>query len=73
MRPEHPTARGRRKTPRRQRAAAWAARTLALVREAGWMALLHENPGGEALDPLLGAPMEVDASCACLELANLEC
>jgi hypothetical protein len=34
----------------------------------------HEDAGGKPLDRLLGAPMEVDASCAlCLELANLEC
>ena len=40
--------------------AAWAARPLALVRESGRTALLLEDPGGEPLDRLIGAPMEVE-------------
>ena len=38
--------------------AAWAARPLALSREGGRMALLLEDPGGEPLELLIGAPME---------------
>ena len=38
--------------------AAWAARPLELVREAGRTALLLEDPGGEPLERLNGAPME---------------
>ena len=38
--------------------AAWAARPLALARESGRTALLLEDPGGEPLDRLVGAPME---------------
>jgi len=38
--------------------AAWAARPLAIVREGGRTALLLEDPGGEPLERLLGAPME---------------
>ena len=38
--------------------AAWAARPLALVREGGRTALLLEDPGGEPLERLIGAPME---------------
>jgi PAS domain S-box-containing protein len=38
--------------------AAWAARPLALVREGGRTALLLEDPGGEPLEGLIGAPME---------------
>ena len=39
--------------------AAWAARPLALVREGGRTVLLLEDPGGEPLERLIGAPMEV--------------
>jgi PAS domain S-box-containing protein len=38
---------------------AWAVRPLDLVREAGRPMLVLEDPGGEPLDRLLGAPMEV--------------
>jgi PAS domain S-box-containing protein len=38
--------------------AAWAARPLDLVREAGRTALFLEDPGGEPLERLLGEPME---------------
>jgi serine/threonine protein kinase len=37
---------------------AWAARPLALVSEGGRTALLLEDPGGEPLQRLIGAPME---------------
>src|SRR5215469_8694172 len=39
--------------------AAWAARPLDLVREAGRTMLVLEDAGGEPLELLLGAPMEV--------------
>ena len=42
---------------------AWAARPLELVHDAGRTMLLLEDAGGEPLDRLLGARMEVDASC----------
>src|SRR6516164_7969303 len=38
---------------------AWAARPLDLVRDAGRTMLVLEDAGGEPLDQLLGAPMEV--------------
>ena len=38
--------------------AAWAARPLALARQGGRTALLLEDPGGEPLERLIGAPME---------------
>ena len=38
---------------------AWAVRPLELVRERGRSMLVLEDPGGEPLDRLLGAPMEV--------------
>jgi serine/threonine protein kinase len=38
--------------------AAWAARPLALSREGGRTTLLFEDPGGEPLERLIGAPME---------------
>jgi PAS domain S-box-containing protein len=38
---------------------AWAVRPLELVREAGRTLLVLEDPGGEPLDRLLGAPMEM--------------
>jgi hypothetical protein len=38
---------------------AWAARPLELVHDAGRTMLLLEDAGGEPLDRLLGAPMEV--------------
>jgi PAS domain S-box-containing protein len=38
---------------------AWAARPLELVREQGRLMLLLEDPGGEPLERLLGAPMEL--------------
>ena len=38
---------------------AWAVRPLELVRERGRTMLVLEDPGGEPLDRLLGAPMEV--------------
>src|SRR3954470_9496504 len=38
---------------------AWAARPLALMREAGRAVLVLDDPGGEPLDRLLGGPMEV--------------
>ena len=38
--------------------AAWAARPLALSSEGGRTALLLEDPGGEPLERLIGAPME---------------
>ena len=37
---------------------AWAARPLALAHEGGRTALLLEDPGGEPLERLIGAPME---------------
>ncbi|SFC44294.1 PAS domain S-box-containing protein [Cupriavidus sp. OV038] len=40
---------------------AWAIRPLELVREAGRTALMLEDPGGEPLSRLLGAPMEIGA------------
>jgi predicted ATPase/signal transduction histidine kinase len=40
---------------------AWAVRPLELVRERGRTMLLLEDPGGEPLDRILGAPMEVGA------------
>ena len=39
--------------------AAWAVRPLELVREGGRTMLVLEDPGGEPLERLLGAPMEV--------------
>jgi PAS domain S-box-containing protein len=39
--------------------AAWAARPLELGRERGRTVLVLEDPGGEPLEPRLGAPMEV--------------
>ena len=38
---------------------AWAVRPLELVRDGGRTMLVLEDPGGEPLDRLLGAPMEV--------------
>ena len=38
---------------------AWAARPLALMRDAGRTVLVLDDPGGEPLDRLLGGPMEV--------------
>jgi PAS domain S-box-containing protein len=38
---------------------AWAARPLALMRDAGRTVLVLDDPGGELLDRLLGGPMEV--------------
>src|SRR5436309_1873538 len=38
---------------------AWAARPLALIRDAGRTVLVLDDPGGEPLDRLLGGPMEV--------------
>ena len=38
---------------------AWAVRPLELVREGGRTMLVLEDPGGEPLDRLLGAPMEM--------------
>src|SRR5438105_4360412 len=38
---------------------AWAARPLELEREGGRTMLVLEDPGGEPLDRLLGAPMEI--------------
>ena len=38
---------------------AWAVRPLELVREGGRASLMLENPGGEPLTRLLGAPMEM--------------
>ncbi|MGY3620247.1 AAA family ATPase [Bradyrhizobium sp. USDA 10063] len=38
---------------------AWAARPLALMRDAGRIVLVLDDPGGEPLDRLLGRPMEV--------------
>src|SRR5262247_1305109 len=38
---------------------AWAARPLELARDAGRTVLVLEDAGGEPLDRLLGAPMEV--------------
>src|SRR5438552_9994905 len=38
---------------------AWAARPLALMRDAGQTVLVLDDPGGEPLDRLLGVPMEV--------------
>jgi PAS domain S-box-containing protein len=40
--------------------AAWAARPLELIREGGRTTLVVEDPGGEPLELLLGAPMEVE-------------
>jgi PAS domain S-box-containing protein len=45
---------------------AWAARPLELGRDCGRTMLVLEDPGGEPLDRLLGAPMEVGR---CLRLA----
>src|SRR5277367_4795341 len=45
---------------------AWAVRPLELVRERGRTMLVLEDPGGEPLARLLGAPMEVGS---CLRLA----
>src|SRR5262245_37518916 len=39
--------------------AAWAARPLALMRDAGQTVLVLDDLGGELLDRLLGGPMEV--------------
>src|SRR3954467_3296677 len=39
---------------------AWAARPLALMRDAGRTVLVLDDPGGEPLDRLLGGPMEVE-------------
>jgi serine/threonine protein kinase len=39
--------------------AGWAVRPLALTQDQGWSRLLLEDPGGEPLDGLLGAPLEV--------------
>src|SRR5712671_7008729 len=39
---------------------AWAVRPLSLVRERGWTMLVLEDPGGEPLERLLGAPLETD-------------
>ena len=39
---------------------AWAVRPLELMREGGRTMLVLEDPGGEPLDRLLGAPMEVE-------------
>lgn len=39
---------------------AWAARPLALMRDAGRTVLVLDDPGGEPLDRLLGRPMEVE-------------
>ena len=38
---------------------AWAVRPVELVREAGRVMLVLEDPGGEPLDRLLGAPLEL--------------
>jgi serine/threonine protein kinase len=38
---------------------AWAARPLEFIREGGRIALVLEDPGGEPLDLLLSAPMDV--------------
>src|ERR1700692_1510014 len=45
---------------------AWAVRPLELIRERGRTMLVLEDPGGEPLARLLGAPMEVGS---CLRLA----
>src|SRR5258706_6432006 len=39
---------------------AWAARPLELIRERGWTMLVLEDPGGEPLEWLLGAPLETN-------------
>src|SRR4051794_32928485 len=39
---------------------AWAARPLAIMRDAGRAVLVLDDPGGEPLDRLLGVPMEVE-------------
>src|SRR6266853_6885116 len=39
---------------------AWAVRPLGLIREGGRTMLLLEDPGGEPLEHLLGAPLETD-------------
>jgi len=52
---------------------AWAARPLAFVSEGGRTALLLDDPGGEPLDRLLGAPWRWTPLAPCLELANIEC
>src|SRR5712671_671202 len=39
---------------------AWAARPLELIREGGRTMLVLEDPGGEPLERLLGAPLETD-------------
>ena len=44
----------------------WAVRPLALTQDQGRSLLLLEDPGGEPLDGLLGAPMEMGS---CLRLA----
>jgi len=41
---------------------AWAVRPLALLREEGRTVLVLEDPGGEPLERLLGAPMEVESA-----------
>src|SRR5260370_16808198 len=38
---------------------AWAVRPMALSRESGQMTLVLEDPGGETLDLLLPAPMQI--------------
>src|SRR6185369_11778073 len=45
---------------------AWAVRPVEVVREAGRIILLLEDPGGEPLDRQLGAPLEMGR---CLRLA----
>src|SRR3954447_13341718 len=47
---------------------AWAARPLALMRDAGQTVLVLDDPGGQPLDHLLGEPMEV-ARFLCLAIA----
>ncbi len=42
---------------------AWAVRPLELIREGGRTVLVLEDPGGEPLERLLGAPLETAASC----------
>ena len=48
-----------RKTFRLPPISQWAVRPLELVRDGGRAMLVLEDPGGEPLDLLLGAPMEV--------------
>src|SRR5580692_10498156 len=43
---------------------AWATRPLALAHERGRTMLVLEDSGGEPLVRLLGAPVEVESSCA---------